>query len=49
MGKYKGRQELAFIKPLFIPVSHPAQACPRNLTEGDGKCRKDNRQKTKHA
>jgi hypothetical protein len=25
------------------------QACPRNLTEGDGRCRKDTRKKIKHA
>jgi hypothetical protein len=31
------------------PLSHPTQACPRNLIVGSGRCRKDNRQKTKHA
>jgi hypothetical protein len=32
----------------LLSLSHPAWACPRNLTEGDGD-RKDNRQKTKHS
>jgi hypothetical protein len=30
-------------------ISRPAWAHPRNLTGGDRRCRKDNRQKTKHA
>jgi hypothetical protein len=30
-------------------LSCPAQACPVNLTKGNGRCRTDKRQKTTHA